>query len=172
MVYAGVPAGVEAFRLAREVLDAEGVVPPPTDDRCRTCPTAGDERRLHRSRQHGRRRWPPTSPSPAPGLVCFDPAGTEARMPDGAVAAESIADLARRADTVLISVPDGAATLALPDEIVDGRRSHGRDGHRSVDDRAEGRDRGRRAARIGRHHLLRRAGVGWRSRSPRRARSR
>jgi 4-carboxymuconolactone decarboxylase len=30
-VYAGVPAGVEAFRLAREVLDAEGVTPPPSD---------------------------------------------------------------------------------------------------------------------------------------------
>lgn len=26
-IYAGIPAGVEAFRLAREVLDAEGVVP-------------------------------------------------------------------------------------------------------------------------------------------------
>ncbi len=31
MVYAGVPAGVEAFRLAREVLDAEGITPPPSD---------------------------------------------------------------------------------------------------------------------------------------------
>jgi 4-carboxymuconolactone decarboxylase len=31
MVYAGVPAGVEAFRLAREVLDAEGVTPPSSD---------------------------------------------------------------------------------------------------------------------------------------------
>ena len=31
MVYAGVPAGVESFRLAREVLDAEGITPPPTD---------------------------------------------------------------------------------------------------------------------------------------------
>lgn len=31
MVYAGVPAGVEAFRLAREVLVAEGITPPPTD---------------------------------------------------------------------------------------------------------------------------------------------
>jgi 4-carboxymuconolactone decarboxylase len=31
MVYVGVPAGVEAFRLAREVLDEEGVVPPPSD---------------------------------------------------------------------------------------------------------------------------------------------
>jgi 4-carboxymuconolactone decarboxylase len=29
-VYAGVPAGVEAFRLAREVLDAEGVKPEPS----------------------------------------------------------------------------------------------------------------------------------------------
>jgi 4-carboxymuconolactone decarboxylase len=28
-VYVGIPAGVEAFRLAREVLDAEGIVPPP-----------------------------------------------------------------------------------------------------------------------------------------------
>lgn len=28
-VYAGIPAGVEAFRLAREVLDAEGIVPDP-----------------------------------------------------------------------------------------------------------------------------------------------
>jgi 4-carboxymuconolactone decarboxylase len=27
-VYAGIPAGVEAFRLGREVLDAEGIVPP------------------------------------------------------------------------------------------------------------------------------------------------
>ena len=29
MVYAGVPAGVEAFRLAREVLEAEGITPEP-----------------------------------------------------------------------------------------------------------------------------------------------
>ncbi|MCU1361964.1 MAG: putative gamma-carboxymuconolactone decarboxylase [Ilumatobacteraceae bacterium] len=32
-VYAGIPAGVEAFRLAREVLDAEGIVPPPAPGR-------------------------------------------------------------------------------------------------------------------------------------------
>ena len=30
-VYAGIPAGVEAFRLGREVLEAEGVVPPAAD---------------------------------------------------------------------------------------------------------------------------------------------
>ena len=28
-VYVGIPAGVEAFRLGREVLEAEGIVPPP-----------------------------------------------------------------------------------------------------------------------------------------------
>jgi 4-carboxymuconolactone decarboxylase len=32
MVYAGVPAGVEAFRLAREVLADEGVEVPPKED--------------------------------------------------------------------------------------------------------------------------------------------
>ncbi|MEY2583461.1 MAG: hypothetical protein QOE09_3310 [Ilumatobacteraceae bacterium] len=53
-----------------------------------------------------------------PGLVCFDMAGTEARMPTNAVAATSIADLARRCSTVLISVPDGAATLAVVEQIV------------------------------------------------------
>jgi 4-carboxymuconolactone decarboxylase len=30
-VYCGIPAGVEAFRLGREVLDAEGIVPEPAD---------------------------------------------------------------------------------------------------------------------------------------------
>ena len=53
-----------------------------------------------------------------PGLVCFDMAGTVARMPSGAVAATSVSDLARRCTTVLISVPDGAATLAVAREIV------------------------------------------------------
>ena len=54
----------------------------------------------------------------APGLVCFDMVGTEARMPSGAVAATSISDLARRCTTVLISVPDGAATLSVAQEIL------------------------------------------------------
>jgi 4-carboxymuconolactone decarboxylase len=39
-VYAGVPAGVEAFRLAREVLDAEGIVPPPSESPMPDLPTA------------------------------------------------------------------------------------------------------------------------------------
>jgi 3-hydroxyisobutyrate dehydrogenase len=54
----------------------------------------------------------------APGLVCFDVAGTEGRMPAGAVAAASISDIARRCATVLISVPDGAATLAVAQQLV------------------------------------------------------
>ncbi len=53
-----------------------------------------------------------------PGLVCFDVAGTETRMPSGAVAATSISDLARRCVTVLVSVPDGAATLAVARQMV------------------------------------------------------
>jgi 4-carboxymuconolactone decarboxylase len=31
-IYCGIPAGVEAFRLARQVLDAEGVTPAPAPD--------------------------------------------------------------------------------------------------------------------------------------------
>ena len=54
----------------------------------------------------------------APGLVCFDAAGTQDRMPAGAVAAASIGDLAQRCTTVFISVPDGAATLAVAKDLV------------------------------------------------------
>jgi 3-hydroxyisobutyrate dehydrogenase len=53
-----------------------------------------------------------------PGLVCFDLAGTDERLPPGAVAAASVADLARRCTTVLISVPDGSATQAIAEAIV------------------------------------------------------
>ncbi|MEP7202404.1 MAG: NAD(P)-dependent oxidoreductase [Ilumatobacteraceae bacterium] len=53
-----------------------------------------------------------------PGLVCFDMAGTADRLPDGAIAAASIADLAARCSIVLISVPDGAATLAVANDIL------------------------------------------------------
>jgi len=51
-------------------------------------------------------------------LVCFDAAGTHERLPHGATAAADLADLFARADTVLLSVPDGAATRAIVDEIV------------------------------------------------------
>jgi 3-hydroxyisobutyrate dehydrogenase len=52
------------------------------------------------------------------GLVCFDVAGTDERLPPGAVAAASVADIARRCATVLISVPDGAATKAVAEAIL------------------------------------------------------
>jgi 3-hydroxyisobutyrate dehydrogenase len=52
-------------------------------------------------------------------LVCFDAAGTQARLPDGATAAADLADVFARADTVLLSVPDGAATRAIVGEIVE-----------------------------------------------------
>ena len=50
-------------------------------------------------------------------LVCFDAAGTHERLPSGAIAAVSVADVLSRADTVLLSVPDGAATSLIADEI-------------------------------------------------------
>src|SRR5215210_2441965 len=59
----------------------------------------------------------------APGLVCFDMAGTEVRMPSGAVAAESVPDVARRCTTLLISVPDGAASLRVAQDIVESNDS-------------------------------------------------
>jgi 3-hydroxyisobutyrate dehydrogenase len=56
--------------------------------------------------------------STTPGLVCFDVAGTDDRLPVGGVTATSVADVARRCTTILISVPDGSATLAVAAAIV------------------------------------------------------
>jgi 3-hydroxyisobutyrate dehydrogenase-like beta-hydroxyacid dehydrogenase len=50
-------------------------------------------------------------------VVAFDQAGTDARLPAGAAAAASGAEVAARSDTVLLSLPDGTATLAVVDEI-------------------------------------------------------
>jgi 3-hydroxyisobutyrate dehydrogenase len=46
-------------------------------------------------------------------LVCFDAAGTAERLPAGATAAASVADVAARADTMFLSLPDGDASLAV-----------------------------------------------------------
>ena len=51
-------------------------------------------------------------------VLGFDVAGTDARLPEGATAARSIADLAARAGTILLSVPDGAASLDVCRQIV------------------------------------------------------
>ncbi len=46
-------------------------------------------------------------------LVCFDAAGTADRLPTGAHEGRDVAEVAARADTAFISVPDGKATLAI-----------------------------------------------------------
>jgi 3-hydroxyisobutyrate dehydrogenase-like beta-hydroxyacid dehydrogenase len=51
-------------------------------------------------------------------LIGYDAAGTDGRLPVGASAGNSIADVVHRADTVLLSVPDGAVSLAIVDEII------------------------------------------------------
>jgi 3-hydroxyisobutyrate dehydrogenase-like beta-hydroxyacid dehydrogenase len=50
-------------------------------------------------------------------LVGFDAAGTAERLPAGATAAVDINDVAALADTVLLSLPDGRATLAVVNAI-------------------------------------------------------
>jgi 3-hydroxyisobutyrate dehydrogenase len=57
-------------------------------------------------------------------VIAYDAAGTDERLPSGAAAAASLADVVRQADTVLLSVPDGSVSLAIVDEIagLDDRR--------------------------------------------------
>ena len=55
-------------------------------------------------------------------LVCFDAAGTAERLPDGAKPADNAADVFARSDTTFFSVPDGAASTALVDELVRAQR--------------------------------------------------
>ena len=50
-------------------------------------------------------------------LTAYDAAGTESRSPAGAVAAASSANLAARVKTVMLSLPDGAVSLAVAREI-------------------------------------------------------
>ncbi len=51
-------------------------------------------------------------------VVGYDAAGTKDRRPEGVHAADSVAEVVGRADTVLLSVPDGRVTLAIADQIV------------------------------------------------------
>lgn len=48
----------------------------------------------------------------------FDAAGTAERAPDGALAADSIADLAATTDTIFLSLPDGRISGLVCDEIL------------------------------------------------------
>jgi len=51
-------------------------------------------------------------------LIAHDAAGTRERAPEGAVAAESVADVAAEADVVLLSLPDGAVVESVADAII------------------------------------------------------
>lgn len=51
------------------------------------------------------------------GLCVYDQAGTGERAPAGAVAATSAAEVAKAVGTVFLSLPDGAASLAVAREI-------------------------------------------------------
>jgi 3-hydroxyisobutyrate dehydrogenase-like beta-hydroxyacid dehydrogenase len=50
-------------------------------------------------------------------VVGYDAAGTKDRKPEGVRGADSVAEVARRADTIFLSVPDGRVTLAIADQI-------------------------------------------------------
>ena len=50
-------------------------------------------------------------------LVCYDSAGTVERAPAGADTAHSVTEVAQAADVVLLSLPDGAATLSVVAEL-------------------------------------------------------
>jgi 3-hydroxyisobutyrate dehydrogenase len=52
-------------------------------------------------------------------LVCYDVAGTEERMPSGASAAASLADLVARVDVVVFSLPDGKASAAVAGSMIE-----------------------------------------------------
>ena len=59
-------------------------------------------------------------------LVGYDVAGTEERLPLGATAAQSPEEVARGADIVFLSLPDGAASRAVCGQVAcaPGRRAH------------------------------------------------
>jgi NADP-dependent 3-hydroxy acid dehydrogenase YdfG len=50
-------------------------------------------------------------------LVGFDAAGTAERLPDGADGGAGVEDVAARADTLLLSLPDGAVVLDVIDAV-------------------------------------------------------
>lgn len=63
--------------------------------------------------------------SGAPALTVFDAAGTEGRAPAGADIAEDVADLARKADMIFLSLPDGPVVQTVANAIAEtaGRRA-------------------------------------------------
>ena len=55
-------------------------------------------------------------------LVGYDVAGTEGRLAHGATPASSVDELVEHTDTVLVSVPDGAVSLAVAEQIAGARQ--------------------------------------------------
>jgi 3-hydroxyisobutyrate dehydrogenase-like beta-hydroxyacid dehydrogenase len=92
-------------------------------------------------------------------VVGYDAAGTKDRRPDGVHAADSIGEVVARADTVLLSVPDGRVTLAIADQIAGAtdRRVAVVIDLSTVGPVAA--SRGRRAIGGSRRHLRRRSGI-------------
>ena len=52
-------------------------------------------------------------------MLCFDKAGTEALMPEGATACGSVAEVVMGADTIFLSLPNGAIMESVAAEIAD-----------------------------------------------------
>lgn len=84
-------------------------------------------------------------------LIAYDKAGTPERLPAGATAAASVADVARAADTIFLSLPDGAVSVAVARELA---ATPGRRATLVVDLSTTGPEAAREASRI-----LRGAGV-------------
>lgn len=78
-------------------------------------------------------------------LVAYDKAGTAGRLPPGATAADSVAAVARAADTVFLSLPDGPVSVAVAYEIA---RTENRRASLIVDLSTTGPDAAREAAAI------------------------
>ncbi len=52
-------------------------------------------------------------------LICFDSAGTSKRTPDTAIAATSVSHVAIQADTIFLSLPNGAIVQSVVEQIVE-----------------------------------------------------
>src|ERR687883_1108404 len=51
-------------------------------------------------------------------IVGFDSAGTQKRLPSGAIAANSVEEVVAQVDTLFMSLPDGEASKAVCSQIV------------------------------------------------------
>ena len=102
------PTGVEAFRQAREVLTAEGIDVADLTPRTLGFVGLGDMGAPMAANiaRHGFE------------VIGYDRAGTSGRAPEGVAHGAGVAALAATADTLFLSVPDGAASLAVVGEIV------------------------------------------------------